>query len=285
MARKKPAQRLPRHIRRLDPRLSTIGVMCLIGAVVAGGVEALGVQIPVVDSLARQALLGGLGLALVVASVLVTTRKVPVEEIAMSTDRVPLPSSTPRPKLSSRFTGRDELLTQARSSLVDQRRVALAGLGGVGKTQLALAYVERFRSEYEVVWWLRAEEAVALNEDYLTLAHAHGVPADPNAEPSQQKETVRRWLEERDNWLLIFDNVENEAVVDGYLPQRRAGHVLVTTRNQYWRNATPRSSSAPGTTSTPSPRPLGTARCRSRHRSTLRCSTRPRRRWLAWRRT
>lgn len=222
----------------LDPRLSTLGVTCVAAAIGAGGVDALGLQIPVIDSPVRQALLAGFGLALLVASAVTTTRDVPSEEMAMTTDRVPLPASTPRPKLTPRFTGREELLIACRATLVEQRRLALAGLGGVGKTQLALAYVERFRQEYAVVWWLRAEENVALNDDYLGLAAAHGVPIDTGGPLAQQIETIRRWLEERDNWLLVFDNVETEELVDGYLPQRRSGHVLVTTRNQHWRNAT-----------------------------------------------
>lgn len=108
----------------------------------------------------------------------------------------------------------------------------------MGKTQLALAFVERFRSEYAAVWWLRAEDSVALNDDYLGLAAAHGVPIDPDGQQAQQVEVIRRWLEERDNWLLVFDNAEAEELVDDYLPQRRSGHVVVTTRNQHWRNAT-----------------------------------------------
>ncbi|WP_326553403.1 FxSxx-COOH system tetratricopeptide repeat protein [Micromonospora sp. NBC_01813] len=223
---------------RLDPRLSAAGVACVVAAIVAGGVELLGVRIPVVDSTVRQLLLAGLGLALLVASVFVTTREVSSEEMSMSTDRVPLPANTPRPKLTPRFTGREALLAEAHAALRGQRRLALAGLGGVGKTQLALAYVERFRSEHAVVWWLRAEDRVALDDDYLGLAAAHGVPVDSESPQPQQTEVIRRWLEERDNWLLVFDNAEAEDLVDDYLPQRRSGHVLVTTRNQHWRNAT-----------------------------------------------
>ncbi|MFF0106632.1 FxSxx-COOH system tetratricopeptide repeat protein [Streptomyces hirsutus] len=211
---------------------------CVVGAIVAGGVEALGMRFPAVDSPVRQVLLAAFGLVLLAVSAFTTTLENPSEELVMSTDRVPLPPSTPRPRLSPRFTGRDQLLTQTRTTLVERRRVALAGLGGVGKTQLALAYVERYRHEYEVVWWIRAEDDVALIEDYLNLAREHGVPIDPQSEQAQQIERTRRWLEDRDSWLLVFDNAEAEDMVDAYLPQRRSGQVLVTARNQHWRNAT-----------------------------------------------
>jgi tetratricopeptide (TPR) repeat protein len=227
-----------RFTRVLDPRLSIAGIVCVIGAIVAGGVEALGVQMPAVGSLVRQILLATLGLVLVGASAFTTTRENPPEEMAMSTDRVPLPANTPRPKLSSRFTGREELFAQTRTALVEHQRVALAGLGGVGKTQLALAYVERFRSQYEMVWWIRAEDEVALNEDYVGLATAQGVSVDGQAEQTRQIEQIRHWLEDRDGWLLVFDNAEAEETVETYLPQRRSGQALVTTRNQHWHNAT-----------------------------------------------
>ncbi|MFV2110080.1 FxSxx-COOH system tetratricopeptide repeat protein [Micromonospora sp. LOL_015] len=223
--------------RRLDPQLSASGIVCVVAAIAAGGVEMLGVRIPVVDSLVRQLLLAGLGLALVVASAFVTTRDIAAEEMTMATDRVPLPPSTPRPKLTPRFTGRAGLLTEMHESLIEQRRLALAGLGGVGKTQLTLAYVENYRSEYPVVWWLRAENRVTLDDDFLGLAGAHGLPVDPASPQPQQIDVIRHWLAERDNWLLVFDNAEAEELVDDYLPQRRSGHVLVTTRNQHWRNA------------------------------------------------
>jgi NB-ARC domain len=235
MIRRSGQVRQKRFTRVLDPRLSIAGIVCVIGAIVAGGVEALGVQIPAIGSLVRQILLATLGLVLVGASAFTTTRENPPEEMAMSTDRVPLPASTPRPKLSPRFTGREELLAQTRTALMEYRRVALAGLGGVGKTQLALAYVERFRPQYETVWWIRAEDEVALNEDYVALAAAQGISVDAQAEQTQQIEQIRRWLDDRDGWLLVFDNAEAEEIVETYLPQRRSGQALVTTRNQHWR--------------------------------------------------
>jgi tetratricopeptide (TPR) repeat protein len=236
MRRSPKGRSATRSIRRLDPRLSVFGVTCVAAAIVAGGVEALGVQLPAIDSALRQGLLAAFGILLVVASVFTTTLEATPEEMTMSSDRVPLPN-TQRPRLSPRFTGRDQLLAETRSSLIDQRRVAFAGLGGVGKTQLALAYVEHFRSQYEVVAWLRAEDSLALNEDYVGLGSAHGIPLDTQADQTQQIAAIRRWLEERDDWLLVFDNAEAEETVDDYLPQRRSGHVLVTTRNQHWRNA------------------------------------------------
>jgi hypothetical protein len=132
-----------------------------------------------------------------------------------------------------RFTGRDGMLTELRrrlrageGTLVVQ---ALYGLGGVGKTQLALEYAQRFAADYDVVWWIDAEQPVLIPEQLAGLAARLGLPAGPTVAA-----TVDRLLAElRDRELLIFDNAERPADIADYRPGG-AGHVLITSRFPGW---------------------------------------------------
>jgi hypothetical protein len=78
------------------------------------------------------------------------------------------------------FTGRESLLAQLRSALTSGQPAALTqaihGLGGVGKTQLAVEYAYRHAAEYDLVWWVRAEEPAALAADYAALAQPLDLP-------------------------------------------------------------------------------------------------------------
>ena len=75
------------------------------------------------------------------------------------------------------FTGRDELLDELHKKLTDGRLAltAVRGMGGVGKTQLALEYAYAHAGDFDLVWWLRAEEPTTLLEDYAALAEPLGI--------------------------------------------------------------------------------------------------------------
>ncbi len=134
------------------------------------------------------------------------------------------------------FTGREPMLAALRGRLASGQPTALtqtiSGLGGVGKTQLAVEYVYRWRREYNVIWWLRAEETSAINEDLDLLANALELKV---RNPRETIEAVRRWLEENEGWLLVFDNAEDVADLRTFIPRRLVGHVLITSRNPFWR--------------------------------------------------
>jgi tetratricopeptide (TPR) repeat protein len=137
------------------------------------------------------------------------------------------------------FTGREAMLDDLSAALGSGRPAALpqaiSGLGGVGKTQLALEYAYRHATEYDVVWWLRAEEAPTLAADYAALAGPLALPEAGQSDQSVIVDAVRRWLEHNGGWLLIFDNACEPNDVKGYLPVRGQGHVLITSRHTAWR--------------------------------------------------
>jgi tetratricopeptide (TPR) repeat protein len=171
----------------------------------------------------------------------------------------------PHPR-NPHFTGRDDLLADLREQLTSEegnKRVqALYGLGGVGKTQLAVEYAHRYRDEYAVVWWIRAEEMANVWLDYAALARSLGLAIARDASLESIRLHLRDHLEGRADWLLIFDNASNPGALREFIPgaatpgrpgrreedepiplvsddgpsarAARGGHVLITSRNPNW---------------------------------------------------
>jgi len=137
------------------------------------------------------------------------------------------------------FTGRESLLAQLWAALTSGQPAALtqaiSGLGGVGKTQLAVEYAYRYEAEYDVVWWVRAEEPATLAADYAGLVWPLDLPQKDEPDQRVVVEAVWRWLGQNAGWLLVFDNARDPVEMRDYLPQAATGHVLVTSRNPSWR--------------------------------------------------
>jgi tetratricopeptide (TPR) repeat protein len=137
------------------------------------------------------------------------------------------------------FTGRtDELawLAQARTGPVVVTQ-ALAGLGGVGKTALALQYAHRsFYSEHSVdlAWWFVAADRLSLSATMASLyEQLTGFPGGKDSVLAAGR--LRNWLESSPyHWLVVFDNADLPGVLDGLVPHAGAGQVLITSRRSDW---------------------------------------------------
>jgi hypothetical protein len=151
------------------------------------------------------------------------------------------PSITNLPRRNLNFTGRTKLLEGLHSTLqssagsaVTQAEAteAISGLGGIGKTQLALEYAHRYASDYDLIWWIGAEQPTTVIAALAELAGRLGI-----AERPDQAEMVDALWEElrgRYRWLLVFDNAEQPEQLQPYLPPGGSGHVMVTSRWAAW---------------------------------------------------
>jgi len=137
------------------------------------------------------------------------------------------------------FTGRKTYLEQLRQFLQEDSAVALtqpvslSGLGGIGKSQLALAYAYKFYPKvYRVVLWVNAADGRTLQADFDTLAQTLGLPEQHEDDPKQRVRAVKRWLGDHTHWLLIMDNADNLQLARSFFPEVNHGHILLTTRSQ-----------------------------------------------------
>src|SRR5271154_2665570 len=139
------------------------------------------------------------------------------------------------------FTGSKDLLAVLRTKLCDvapmlwNHRVALYGLGGVGKTQLALEYVFSHKDDYERIYWISAVSEATVFAGFQSIAErTQCVPSRVHLSLSDVAKRVLEWLNVQENWLLVIDNLDQIEVIDLYLPERSEGrHTLITTRYSY----------------------------------------------------
>ncbi len=137
------------------------------------------------------------------------------------------------------FTGREaelsalaDALTQAPSGKIQ----ALSGLGGIGKTQIAIEYAYRCREGrkgypgYEAILFTRADTPTALLAGYTAIARALGLIMSRPDDPQQVAAEVRHWLETHDRWLLLCDNTDDPDLLEPYRPRNARGHLLLTSR-------------------------------------------------------
>ncbi|MGP0022601.1 MAG: FxSxx-COOH system tetratricopeptide repeat protein [Streptosporangiaceae bacterium] len=146
-----------------------------------------------------------------------------------------LPQVWKVPARNPNFTGRGPDLDKLARALAARAVTvhSVHGLGGVGKTQLATEYAHARATDYDVVWWVAAEEPASIPDQFAALAARLGL--DPVADPEALQALVRDRLRRVPGWLLIFDNADRATDIGPWLPTGPMppgipGHVIVTTR-------------------------------------------------------
>jgi tetratricopeptide (TPR) repeat protein len=134
------------------------------------------------------------------------------------------------------FTGREDVLKRLSEALragvtaALTQPQAISGQGGIGKTQTAVEYAYRYRDDYQVILWVKAESDGSLISDFVSIANLLNLPEKQEQEQHRIVEAVKRWFQEHTGWLLIFDNADDLAMAQGFLPSGGKGHILLTTR-------------------------------------------------------
>ena len=173
------------------------------------------------------------------------------------------------------FTGRDRELAEIHEALhspgapLSERIIVLHGLGGIGKTQLAIQYAYIHQKDYTSVWWVNASTTQTLSEGFLGIAqrllsyHAKNTTAGLKSDNSQIAEelglppgvvdqngkltasrdnteivvnAIIAWFAAEDNnkWLLIIDNYDDlrNVNIHDFLPPSSSGSILITSRSR-----------------------------------------------------
>jgi tetratricopeptide (TPR) repeat protein len=151
------------------------------------------------------------------------------------------------PPRNKNFTGRGDVLEQLRRRMAgakatallskDSLPTALQGLGGVGKTAVAIEYAHEYSGDYDLVCWIRADQIPLVRASLARLASALHLDA-PSASgidlaTASVLDALRRG-EPYDRWLVVFDNADRPDELIPYLPSG-PGDVLITSRNHDWR--------------------------------------------------
>jgi AAA ATPase domain len=152
------------------------------------------------------------------------------------------------------FVAREDELSAIHRTLKgdgSRRAVVLHGLGGIGKTQLSIAYAKRHKDNYSAIFWLNIKDEDSLKQSFAKLAkqisreHPSAISMS-NLEINQNLdklvEFVKSWLSLPNNtrWLMIYDNYDTPKLSGGtdptavdirkFLPESYQRSIIITTR-------------------------------------------------------
>ena len=153
------------------------------------------------------------------------------------------PLRLPYASLGELFIGREDFLEEIRASVVKAKKAGkwpkqvVRGLGGMGKTRLAVEYAWRYRDEYTAVLMVNGESPEALDRELASLAGVFQLDIDSSTPEPQRTQLALDWLRNHPGWLLVVDNVDSVAArgaVAKRLPDWSNGHLLITGRVTRW---------------------------------------------------
>ncbi|KAF7561168.1 hypothetical protein G7046_g2977 [Stylonectria norvegica] len=143
------------------------------------------------------------------------------------------------------FTGRDHYLEEIHKFVSPeaveedktQKSVALYGLSGVGKTQLAAEYFHQYKNKYEAGFWITCDTPVKITEGITEMARSLGFSdQDQGQESNQIRAMVKDWLNTTElSWVLVLDDVDKQADIQDIRPTCSKGSIIITTVDSSWK--------------------------------------------------
>ncbi|KAL4741624.1 hypothetical protein BDV11DRAFT_203350 [Aspergillus similis] len=143
------------------------------------------------------------------------------------------------------FVGRQDEIRRLEELILmpdGAKKFALTGLGGVGKTQVALelAYRMQDRDAECSIFWIPCTSHEAVEQAYMAIAQMVGIQG---VKPAEVKERIKAYFSHKEGkWLLIFDNADdiemwtkgstNALPLKDFLPFNNQGHIIFTSRNR-----------------------------------------------------
>lgn len=138
---------------------------------------------------------------------------------------------------NSRFVGQKDTLQLMKSNLAisknDQSSFALYGMGGVGKTQIALKYIYDNLDQFPVIFWMNADSRAKLTQSFVEAAKRINIePENSHRDAEAVAQTLKTWLSEcKEEWLIVFDNADKLNVLKPLWPPSNRGTIIVTSRD------------------------------------------------------
>lgn len=154
-----------------------------------------------------------------------------------------------------KFVARERELDEIHTALIgdgSRRSVVLHGLGGIGKTQLTIAYAKRHKDDYSAIFWIDMRDTASAKQSLFVFATRvlrrrpsapHLSQVDLTSSLDEVATSLMAWLSTPDNtrWLAICDNYDNPRVpgnsdpgavdIRQFLPEAYQGSVIITTRS------------------------------------------------------
>jgi hypothetical protein len=126
------------------------------------------------------------------------------------------------------------LLSNVEGQLVPYGACAvISGVGGIGKSDIALHYTHSKRMYFDAIIWIRADTPSRLADEFAVLSTKLGLelPEDLK-DPPVSKNLVLGWLARTERpWLLVFDSADDTDIIIDYWPMSTNGAIIVTTRD------------------------------------------------------
>jgi hypothetical protein len=174
--------------------------------------------------------------------------------IPMLSEFIITPREPPEPKLpvflvpyeqNPQFWGRNDVLEKLDSILLRNSEArdyrftegtscaVMTGLGGVGKTELALHYTHTRKKSFDAVFWVRADESSRLAREFAHLSMTLGLESGGEVgDKAVSRNLVLEWLASTERpWLLVFDNADDIEILNDYWPMSNNGAIIVTSRD------------------------------------------------------